>query len=324
MISIVIPIYNAANFIQRCLNSLLEQDFSDFEVVMINDGSTDNSEEVCIRYAESDSRFRYFRQENQGPDIARKEGVKRAEGEYLMFIDADDYVSKDILSVHYNKIVDTDADIVCSNVTRFNDNKKEWTSDKWPKEETMCSSHKEVFSEYFVTRTLIGCYYAKLYRTELFKDYGFVKNSLIGEDITGVLYALEKSSKVVLLPDSYYYYYWNLSSISHTKYNERHRVSLENYINLKQKIKSLEVVEEKYISGYFAEFEMAVATAMSRAKIYDAETAEILRNDLRKDKKCIKANKGTPLYMKMCILCYIFSPKLFIKLYRVVYKLTGR
>jgi len=324
MISVVIPVYNATNFIERCLKSLKEQDYRDFEIVMINDGSTDDSEKICLSYSETDERFKYFRTENQGPDMARCEGVKRATGEFLMFIDADDYIANDMLSVHYEKIVETKADIVCSNVTRFNDKGREWSSDNILSEEKICRTPQEFFSEYFISRTLIGCYYAKLYKMKLFKNYSFVKDSLIGEDITGVLNALMKAKKVILLPSSHYYYYWNLSSISHTKYNRRHRVSLDNYIALKQKMLSLHLIEDSYINGYFAEYEMAVATAMSRAKVYDADTANVLRQDLKKDKKSILSNKGTPLYMKMCISCYIFSPNIFIKLYRLVYKVTGR
>lgn len=324
MISIVIPVYNAEKYLERCLSSIKKQTYSNYEIILVNDGSTDNSGKICLEYAKSDSRFIYCEQTNQGPDMSRKAGTLKAGGEYLMFVDADDYIAENMLSVLAEKMEKHKADIVCSNVTRFDDKGKNWCTDNCVKEELICKDSESIFREYFVERHIIGCYYAKLYKAELFKNYSFVKDSLIGEDITGVLQALKKAQKVVLLPDSFYFYYWNLNSISHSKYNRRHRISLDNYIALKEDILKLELVEPKYVCGYFAEFEMAVATAMSRAKVFDKDTAAVLKEDMRKYKKEIKANRGTPLYMKMCISCYIFSPKLFIKLYRFVYLTTGR
>lgn len=324
MISIIIPVYNAAKFIERCLESIKRQTYSNYEIILVNDGSTDNSGDICIKYAKADSRIVYCEQTNQGPDIARKTGTLNASGNYIMFVDADDYINENMLAVLVTKMEKYDADVVCSNVIRFDNKGKTWCSDNCVGKEQICDNQETIFREYFIERHIIGCYYAKLYKAELFKDYAFVKDSLIGEDITGVLQALKKAHKVVLLPDLFYFYYWNLNSISHSKYNRRHRISLDNYIALKEDMLNFKLVEPKYVCGYFAEFEMAVATSMSRAKVFDKDTALILRNDMKKYRKEIKANKGTPLYMKMCISCFIFSPKLFITLYRFVYLATGR
>ncbi|MCQ2497581.1 MAG: glycosyltransferase [Lachnospiraceae bacterium] len=324
MISVVIPIYNADQYLNRCLQSIKNQTYSDFEVIMVNDGSSDNSKEICVNYADNDSRFIYLEQINMGPDIARKTGVQKATGEYLMYVDADDYIKSSMLQILIEKSEEYNADIVCSNVTRFDDRGKEWNSDDWVTEIIECNDFRDIFKEYFVTRRIIGCYYAKLYKTELFKEYGFIKDSLIGEDISGVIYALQKAQKIILIPESFYFYYWNLSSISHTKYNMRHKISLDNYIRLKKEVIGMDIIEEKYVCGYFAEFEMAVATAMSRARAYDIDTINVLRSDLKNYWKMIKSNPKTPFYMKMCIRCFIFSPKLFIFLYRIVYLVTGR
>lgn len=90
-ISIIVPIYNAENYLKSCLDSVLSQTFKDFEVLMVNDGSTDSSATLCQAYAERDSRFRYFEKENGGLSDARNYGLDRAQGAYITFLDADDF-----------------------------------------------------------------------------------------------------------------------------------------------------------------------------------------------------------------------------------------
>ena len=89
MISIIIPIFNAEKYLERMLNSIISQSYKDFEVLMVDDGSTDNSAEICKKIAESDSRFKYFYQDNKGVSCARNTGLSKASGEYIGFVDAD-------------------------------------------------------------------------------------------------------------------------------------------------------------------------------------------------------------------------------------------
>ena len=96
LISIVIPVYNKEPYLADCFDSLRQQTYEDIEVIMVDDGSTDGSAGVCRKYVEMDSRFRYIHQENGGQNSARQKGAENASGEYLIFVDADDYVSHDM------------------------------------------------------------------------------------------------------------------------------------------------------------------------------------------------------------------------------------
>ena len=107
--SFIIPVYNAERTLDRCLSSLLAQQFNDFEVLLIDDGSKDKSYAICERYANQDARFKRIHQENKGPSAARNEGLRRAEGEYLCFVDSDDYVVSDYLCRLYEAINKTQA-----------------------------------------------------------------------------------------------------------------------------------------------------------------------------------------------------------------------
>ena len=96
-ISIIVPVYNAEEYLSRCLDSILEQDMTSYEVILVDDGSTDSSSLICDRYSATDPRFRTIHKPNGGVSSARNAGLNLAKGEYLMFVDSDDYIADDML-----------------------------------------------------------------------------------------------------------------------------------------------------------------------------------------------------------------------------------
>lgn len=113
-ISVIVPVYNAVEFIHRCIDSILAQTFDDFELLLINDGSKDNSGVICDEYAEKDSRVRVFHKKNEGPSSARNLGLYYAKGDWVTFCDSDDWVYREWL---YNFALNVDSvDIVCSGI----------------------------------------------------------------------------------------------------------------------------------------------------------------------------------------------------------------
>jgi len=119
LISIIVPIYNVENYLRQCLDSIMSQTYQNFECLLINDGSPDNSADICREYVEKDSRFRYFEKENGGVSSARNLGIEHSKGEYITFIDSDDWVDSDYLEVLYNALIDENADISVSTYKRF-------------------------------------------------------------------------------------------------------------------------------------------------------------------------------------------------------------
>ena len=111
-VSIVIPVYNKAEYISDCLESLLQQDFDDFEIVAVNDGSTDDSGKICDEKATEDTPIRVIHTENGGVTAARRKGVEQAKGDYIMFVDADDKLLPNAIKTLYKAIVDSNADEV--------------------------------------------------------------------------------------------------------------------------------------------------------------------------------------------------------------------
>lgn len=111
LFSIIIPVYNVENYLERCLESVIGQNYHDFEVILINDGGTDKSAEICDRFAKNDNRIRVIHQENRGVSMARNVGISSAKGDYLMFLDSDDYISSDALE-SLSRFADNEVDVI--------------------------------------------------------------------------------------------------------------------------------------------------------------------------------------------------------------------
>ena len=120
LISIVVPIYNVENYLRQCLDSIMSQTYQNFECLLINDGSPDNSADICREYVSKDSRFSYFEKENGGVSSARNFGIECSKGQYITFIDSDDWVDSDHLEVLYRALIDEKADIAISTYKQFN------------------------------------------------------------------------------------------------------------------------------------------------------------------------------------------------------------
>ena len=135
-VSIIIPVYNVASYLRCCLDSVVNQSIKDIEIICVDDGSTDNSPNILREYAESDNRIQIITQANAGPGAARNTGLSRARGEYLIFLDSDDWFEQDFLEQMVDKALQTSADVViCKTVEFDSDTSKEYRADWMLKEQ---------------------------------------------------------------------------------------------------------------------------------------------------------------------------------------------
>ena len=116
MISIIIPIYNVEKYLEKCLDSILNQTYKNLEIILIDDGSTDNSPNICNSYCEKDKRIKIIHKNNEGVSSARNKGIELSKGKYIVFIDSDDYVSNEHIEVLYDCIISNNVDLVISNL----------------------------------------------------------------------------------------------------------------------------------------------------------------------------------------------------------------
>lgn len=193
LISVIIPIYNTEQYLKECLDSVCSQSYKDIEIICINDGSTDNSEEITRSYAQQDQRIKLISQKNQGLSITRNNGVSQAQGEYLFFLDSDDTIEQNAIETLYNRAERTQADIVICNLNKIYDSKKkEESSPFWKRIDSKGKIHEQGeipitfrpsnISDYIY---ITPCYaWNKLYKTEFLKKHEirFVPH-IIYEDI---------------------------------------------------------------------------------------------------------------------------------------------
>lgn len=211
-VSVIVPIYNTAEYLPRCIESIQKQSYTDIEIILVDDGSKDSSVEVCHRYAKQDSRIKVIAQENKGNTAARKAGLSASTGEYIMFVDSDDWIGEELVSVLYSQMEKEQADMVISDVLQsFEDGRKlerrnQITPGTYynPKE----AVKKLFFCEEHKMHGILVFVYAKLYRRELICDVVWQIDDKIqyAEDVAIVWTCLMREIKVVFLNEMLYYY----------------------------------------------------------------------------------------------------------------------
>ncbi len=176
-VSIVIPVYNVETYLRQCLDSVLGQTFSNFEVLLVNDGSTDNSGVICQEYARLDSRFKYFEKENGGVSDARNSGLDLAHGDYVTFLDADDFLFEDHLEKLYIATTLSDADIMIGGYSRFDGSDFYFYKDHFKRDSLVALTSTQAIQfldsmldiQFFNFSTACG----KLFKRTLFKELRF-------------------------------------------------------------------------------------------------------------------------------------------------------
>ena len=323
-ISVIIPLYNAEKYLDNCIQSILGQTYQEFEIVLVDDGSTDNSRIMVDCYAEKYQHVKVVHTENRGPAAARKEGIELAAGEYVMFVDADDWLDRRTLEYAMSRVEDRRADIVCFGHRERGENGQTKAVFAQDFDDLDMPEVKQRMVHLHGTRLIDSGPWAKLIRKTLFENIDFCENVTIGEDYFMVLQLLEKAENVVLCKEPMYNRCIRTTSISRSGYSERHRQAFEEYMKWRN------YLLEKYpelgteIIGYHTEYEMAVITAMCRNQEYDKVVIRRLVKDLRKNRRFILHCAKTPFYMKVSAVVIAYCHPMFIVIFRGVHLLTGR
>ena len=205
MISIIIPVYNAEKYLHRCVDSILAQSYTDFELLLIDDGSPDNSGTICDEYAVKDSRVRVFHKENGGVSSARNLGLDNALGEYVTFCDADDYVTSDWLFT-YCYTMSENVDLIVQGFYKIvGDNINE---NVLPFFEGDSVVDKQEMIKRLVISSCFGYVWAKAFRRELIERFHvrFDERSSFTEDAQFIAIFLEYASSVQIVNKANYYY----------------------------------------------------------------------------------------------------------------------
>lgn len=211
IISVIVPIYKVEKYLNKCIDSILSQTFQDFELFLVDDGTPDNCGKICDEYAKKDERIIVIHKENGGLSDARNVAIDRAKGEFLTFIDSDDYVSENHLESLYIAITDTESDIAVANITSFSDNILDEMFYQ-PATRQKILTDKEIFNTIYQP-----CAQAKMYKRFIFDNIRYPVGRLY-EDTFVYHDVLAQAKRLVLTGKNTYYYQIREDSIMHQEY----------------------------------------------------------------------------------------------------------
>lgn len=241
-LSIIIPVYNTEKYLERCLNSVVKQKFKEFEVLVILDGSPDNSIEICNKYKKMDKRIKVYVKDNEGLGLTRNYGIERAKGEYIAFLDSDDFVDENFYGNMIEKAKEKEYDIIFSEYRRYieKDDKIQNNFGALPNEIDKLSP-KDILKK--MLRQEMGMsVWRSIYRLKIIKDNNIrflSEREYISEDICFNFQFLNFCKNVSSCNGQYYYYCQNGASLSKSYRSDR-------YDKTKKLIEKLLEYREKY------------------------------------------------------------------------------
>lgn len=227
--SIMTPVYQVEKYIAGCIDSVLAQTYSNFELILVDDGTKDSSGKICDEYAAKDDRIRVFHKQNEGLIATRRFALKKASGDYFLFLDSDDSIKPELLAAVYDTVKRTDADCVIYGVDRVCGGKVEFTLSE--EKEVVLTDRRELFRKYFLNN--YNALWRKAVRAEVFSgnvDYSPYYKLSYREDVLQSIEILENSKSVAFIPGAYYEYNANPTSICLSPLQQRKTLDTQNTI----------------------------------------------------------------------------------------------
>lgn len=314
-ISIIVPVYNVEKYLKDCIESILNQTFKDFELILVNDGSTDNSLEICKYYKKIDSRILIIDKNNGGLSSARNAGLGIAKGDYIAFVDSDDYIHPQMYEILYHEIIKQKADVSMCDFKKVYELDRRLLEQKFiTYKESHVLNNKEALSqlgEQNAVTYIIAC--NKLYASRVFEDIRF-KDRIVHEDEYIIHRVLYKLNKLVYVKEKLYFYLQREGSIMDKKTSindidyllacsDRVRFFHEkDLIDLKNKWQKL------YLWKFFYEYPTLYKLYQNNKKLF------ILKNDFRKLLGILLRSDEYPLKEKCSWIIFAINSNIYYKL----------
>lgn len=314
-ISIIVPVYNIENYLKNCIDSILNQTFKDFELILVNDGSTDGSLDICEDYKSIDNRIKIVNKKNGGISSARNAGLDVSIGEYIGFIDSDDYIHPQMYEILYNEIIKNKSDISMCDFERV------YEFDKNLLESNFVSSYEiEILNNEEALYELAeknGVTYVvawnKLYKRELFKNVKF-KEGIIHEDEYIIHRLLYQVNKLVYVKEKLYFYLQRKGSIMDKKLSidsSDYLLACSDRIRFfdEKNLENLKIKwQDYYLWKFFTDYPVLDKNYHNHKKL------KILKNDFRRLLKILLKSKNNSIKDKISLIIFAINPNIYYKL----------
>lgn len=318
LISIIIPFLNQEMYLKRCVDSVLKQSYSNLQIILIDDGSTDKSIEISDDYAKTDSRVMVYHQENKGLSGARNKGIELSKGKYISFIDSDDFVAEDYVLHLYENLIQNNADISIIEAKAFYNEK--YVEPKNDAISLMVLDSKKALKELLCSDFYFTISCGKLYKKELFQSISFPIGKIF-EDVGTTYKLILESKNIVCSNEILYNYLIHKNSLTTRKFTKEKFDMIELTFEMTKKIVEKYPEFEKYAIRRNAYACISILSKMSKtaSKIYQKEERELL-NYLRNNKNILLKFEEVPKKDKLALRVILFNRNLF----RVLWNLYNK
>lgn len=280
LISIIIPVYNAEKYLSKCLDSVKNQTYQDIEIILVNDGSTDQSRLICEEYSKKDNRFIVINKENGGVSSARNSGLKVATGKYIGFVDPDDWIEKNMYERLYNLIIENSADIsMCGYIKEYVDGSILYNTKK---SDIIRLNQKQALNSILNEEGFKGYLWNKLFSASLIKkDPKIIFDEEIHfcEDLLFCCKSILKSTNIVFDPTPYYHYIIHKRNASQSQFSIKKLTALDalgKIINLLNNIEGVSI--NNFINLY-----MHINISLLMNGIHEKKISRIILRDLKRN-----------------------------------------
>lgn len=314
LISIIVPIYNVEKYLKKCINSIISQTYKNIEIILVNDGSTDNSYIICKEFKNKDKRIVLINKENGGLSDARNKGVEIAKGRYISFVDSDDYIEKEFISKMIQAMEKNDVNIVQCGIKQV-DNKCNILC-KIGYESTNIYKGRELIRDIYLKHNIENVVvWNKLYKSELLKDKMF-KVGKIHEDEFFTYKVLDSQKKIAVISECLYNYRKNDDSIMNKTFSQKHLDYLEA---LKERA---DFFEKKDIEIYV----LTVQQYLMVSRLYYCQLNKYVANSTDIQKDIVKEHNNMYKKIKKNIskgekiknLLFISSPTIYSRIFNFI------
>ena len=248
LISVIVPVYKVEKYLEKCIESVLKQTYTNLQIILVDDGSPDNCGKICDEYAKKDSRIEVIHKANGGLSDARNVGISKAKGRYIGFVDSDDYIKEDMYEILLNLIKKYDADVsICNLYDVIDGNECIRNKENGIRE----YSRLDILKKVLLDKNIQSYAWNKLYEKELFDEIKYPIGKKY-EDIGTTFYLFEKCNKIVVTSEPEYYYLKRADSlvnnVTESTILDYTEIIIQRYLYIKQNIKEL----RKYNNYYLA------------------------------------------------------------------------
>ena len=311
LISIIVPVYNVEQYLEKCVDSIINQTYKNLEIILVDDGATDSSGKLCDELAKIDNRIKVYHKENGGLSDARNYGVERATGEYIGFVDSDDYIDAEMYEKLYEAIKKENVDVAECNLKIIYPEREELFTEQ--NYYNVCTK-QEYLEEYLKIEKIFGSVWTKLISRKIAKELLFPKGKLY-EDTYYAYDLINVANSFVLIDSPSYNYLMRENSITNSKFNPRifdlieivekfHKTTYKNYPGLK------EAADCRRMYAYFSVLNSILLEDEFKNNLYYAQ----IINYFKENYKAILKNKYINRNRKLSVILI----KLNIDLYRKV------